>query len=133
MDNPLLAPLTAACNLRRALCDIMEIEQDSILNRTNQAWKVRIANLFALLGTALFVSHFIYNRDTWQHMDLKTVGGLILLSTLYFIFSYSIKCPKCRLSWWWRAIKSSLGSGEFKKLFTQKECPSCGFSIDNVT
>jgi hypothetical protein len=111
----------------------MEIEQDSILNRTNQAWKVRIANLIALLGTALFVSHFIYNRDTWQYMDLKTAGGLILLSTLYCIFSYSIKCPKCRLSWWWHAIKSSLGSGEFKKLFTQKECPNCGFSIDTAT
>jgi len=54
----------------------MEIEQDSILNRTNQAWKVRIANLIALLGTALFVSHFIYNRDTWQYMDLKTAGEI---------------------------------------------------------
>ncbi len=84
------------------------------------------------LGLVLVGLHFFYNYSTWPYLNSSIAISLLAIAGLYFYIAYSIKCPSCKKSWWWNAIKSPIGSGELKNISSQTTCPICGFTADAV-
>ena len=114
----------------------MKIKKESILYRTNQAWKYRVMVLLNSIGSIFItliilrqvnVMHFTYFDD----LELAVIGLVFLL--LGSVFALSISCPRCRCRWWWYMLKSKYALVKRRDLRTQKECPSCGFVDEEVT
>ena len=107
----------------------MSNKQESILYRTDQAWKystsLAVGSFAVLIAVGAF---YFYPFQSWQFELCLAVA--IVLSIAKFLIAFRIKCPKCKSRWYWQALKTSVGDNGFGKLRSQKACPACGFSGD---
>jgi peptidoglycan/LPS O-acetylase OafA/YrhL len=104
----------------------MIVKKDSILYRTNQAWKFNVPQIGFLLILLLFGLAFLYSTKEWQHPAYITSVGI--LSVISLLVPYTIRCPSCKTRWWWEALKQPLFSKALTALVSQKACPKCGFT-----
>ncbi len=114
----------------------MMINKESILYQTHQAWKYRVKvvlNGFGFFFISLIILlqinivRFTYLSD----VELSVIGlGFLIAGE---IFAFSIRCPKCKIRWWWYLLKSPITSVKYRDLRTQKECPLCGLSGNSIT
>ena len=110
----------------------MNIEQESILNYTGQAWKYNAGLFVGSISTIAFISAFVFfSSYEWQYGYLIISSGVGAFASL--VIEFSIKCPKCKSHWYLEALKKSVGSGSLKKFRTQKTCPSCGLKNETIT
>lgn len=126
MDAPYVAPVssTVMCN--------MNMEQDSILSCTGQAWKYHTGLLVAWLSIIVFITAFVlFSYSQWQFEYLTMSAGAGAFASS--IIEFTIRCPKCKSRWYLAALKKSVGSRSLIKLRTQKACPACGLSCDKIT
>jgi protein-S-isoprenylcysteine O-methyltransferase Ste14 len=104
----------------------MIVKKDSILYRTNQAWKFNVPQIGFLLILLLFGLAFLYSTKEWQHNAYIAVSVTLCFASL--LIQYTIKCPSCKTRWWWEAIKQPLSSKAITALVSQQSCPKCGFT-----
>jgi len=107
------------------------INKESILYRTNQAWKYRAMVLLNGVGS-IFIALIILRQVNIMHFtyfdDLElSITGLVFFTSGSF-FALSISCPQCKCRWWWYMLKSKYALVKDRDLRTQKECPSCGLA-----
>ena len=124
------SPYRAQRTIAWSLC-AMIIKKDSILYRTNQAWKYRMTLVSIWPISILFCMGFLYSTSEWQYLTCVTVAGVLALLALFI--SFTIQCPACKSRWWWQALKRPLHSRSLQKFTSQTSCPACGFSNDNIT
>jgi len=109
----------------------MIIKKESILCRTNQAWKYRMILWGIWPVSILFCLGFLYSTSDWQYLVCVTFAGVFAFLSLFIAFT--IQCPECKSRWWWEALKKPLNAGSLQTFASQKACPTCGFSNDTNT
>ncbi len=104
-------------------------KQESILNRTHQAWKYNVSLAINWFGIVIAVGSFYYynSHPQWHWLGLMLAGMLLITG---FIIALSIKCPNCGSHWYWQALKAPLGSNGLGKLHSQKSCPTCKMGVN---
>ena len=98
---------------------------NSLLTRTRQKWKLRVATLGTLASTVALIATFcMQGVESPRHWYYFVLLGT-LFATLFILPSY-IRCPRCRTSWYWMATKTAR-HGWYKALATQSICPVCNY------
>ena len=88
--------------------------------------------LFALLGGGAVAASRAMSSSQGNAWLLVDLAGIVvgLLGGLVFP-SLSIRCPRCRVRWFWMAISSQKHDEWFSWLFAAEACPECGYNEDN--
>jgi hypothetical protein len=95
---------------------------NSLLFRTHQMWKLRAAAIGSLVsGLAFLAAAWMADFNLSGHYYLFGLYGTVIATTL--VLPSSIRCPRCRVSWYWAAMKT--GSEWYKTLTSQIVCPVC--------
>ena len=110
----------------------MIINKNTILYRTNQAWKYKFIVMGAIAAAIpMIILGFNLSALEWlRTLCLIAIGAY---SVIGFIFGYTIKCPACKSRWWWESLKHPLGGKKSVQYLYQESCPSCGFINDTST
>lgn len=91
------------------------MEEQSVVLRTGQAWKLAIAVLALLVGSV---------APLWpETTHLGWTGGTILACAGYAFGLVAVRCPDCGSRWFWKA---ALDAGLYGPLFRRSACPDCG-------
>ncbi len=121
----------ARASYHNVMCN-MNIEQDSILSYTDQAWKYHTGLLMGSLSIIVFIAAFIFfSYSQWQFEYFVYSAGAGAFASS--IIEFTIRCPKCKSRWYLEALKKPVGSGNIIMVRTQKACPVCGLSSDKAT
>lgn len=98
--------------------------KDSIVHRTGQMWKMRL-----LLGVfpsgAIMVGDLLVGEPPWFVPVIVLAVALSGASVVGPL--WSLKCPRCRVRWFWLAVNKKLSVNWSRWLFSQKSCPMCGY------
>ena len=96
--------------------------QDSIVVRSKQKWKIH--SLIAVAFTSGAGLLFGVPNDL-AVLTLSSSGAFLSAATWACL---SIRCPRCRSPWLWRAVNSRDHSFNWLVLMTtQTQCPDCGW------
>jgi hypothetical protein len=96
----------------------------SVVQMSGQIWKMHISTVAVWVGIGISIFGLFSNI-------LYILVGLAIGLTAIAYCCFAIRCPKCNVHWYWRAIKS-FEIGWVKKLLSQTKCPSCGYGEVNA-
>jgi hypothetical protein len=96
----------------------------SAIHTTGQAWKVHVGSAAYLAGAAIALAG-IFGGLAWVLAGFAVgfFGGVFCC--------LSIRCPQCGAHWYGRAV-NKLQFGWAKRLFTETQCSSCGYTGKTV-
>jgi len=99
----------------------------SIINKTGQMWKFYLWFLASLIGgiSIFAMVKLIDSLPMSYGITLFLVAIVSELAGMTFAI-LAIRCPKCKMRWFWHAIRREHFNGWLVWLLTQNECPSCG-------
>jgi len=78
---------------------------NSLMARTKQVWKLRTAMLGWLLAPVLMVVPWALDLRS-ERLSYRIVLLATIVATSGFVLSSIIRCPRCRTSWFWRAMRA---------------------------
>jgi hypothetical protein len=99
----------------------------SLLERTNQLWKLYVFGAAMALGVGLTLFQSVIAAQIGkEHTTSIALSGMALLAGCLAWTAAFITCPNCKLKLFWHALtKEGLWSW-FDWLINQEECPQCG-------
>lgn len=99
----------------------------SVLQRTDQLWKLYVFALAMALGAGLTLfQSFLYKLLEKETITALVIGGMLLVIGAFAWAYTSISCPNCKLKLFWYSItKVGLGTW-FTWLINLEKCPQCG-------
>ena len=104
----------------------MIISEDSVLYRTKQAWKYKLALSMGWLALLALIAHLYLSNSVSKPFTTWLVAGG-LFSALALFFNFNIKCPNCNASWYWQYLKKPVKGYWGYKFGSMNSCPVCGF------
>lgn len=103
----------------------------SLLQRTNQLWKILIFCIVGAIGGSVIVFQGRLYSPLGEDFTILLVGLSTFLMVVTFVWaSLSIKCPECNLRLFWHAVKKEKCGNWFTTLVSQEACPSCGYNAN---
>jgi hypothetical protein len=101
----------------------------SLLQRSNQQWKVWLFAALLVLGSAACLFQgFLYEPLGREAAMQIAVGGMGLVIGSFLWAGGAVKCPKCELKIFWHAIKKEGFLSWFAWLLQVESCPQCGYN-----
>jgi hypothetical protein len=97
---------------------------NTVMKISGQSWKLYVATVLIWVGIALSIFGALGN------LFYLFIGLPIGLFGIAFC-CLAIRCPACGQRWYWQSIKE-LKFGWVKKLISQSECKSCGYTGANA-
>ena len=100
----------------------------TLLQRTNQLWKIYLFAVLFVLGcaAALLQGFFYAPLGTELAMQIGLVGvGLVVGSFVWA--GQSVTCPKCQAKLMYHAFRHQNFSRWLSWLVEQEVCPKCGY------
>ena len=105
----------------------MKIPGESLLKRTNQAWKLRAMHLgLAVSGCELIVGQWIAERLAGNDSVLVALSGVVLGLGAIAFACLTIRCSACGSRWLWCAVTTQPSGNWLAWLHSQQSCPTCG-------
>jgi predicted RNA-binding Zn-ribbon protein involved in translation (DUF1610 family) len=99
-----------------------------LIDRTNQGWKLRAANVGVVLAIIVHVvPRWFLHRMSHREIGIYAGVSAVIAAVSLFIFFGTIRCPVCGANWMWRAVKQRAG-GWLEWLRNQQVCPACGWN-----
>lgn len=116
-----------------ALCALRE-NMISIVSATNQSWKMNTFYLsLGVSGLFMFAGDYIGNLVSMSQPAYLNIAGTLLSMVSFIAICLSIKCPKCKDKWLWRAVSNSKSGDWLFWLKSQTSCPVCKQGCKNGT
>jgi hypothetical protein len=99
----------------------------SLLQRTNQLWKIYVFGGALALGcAATLLQGFLY-EPLGKELAMKIgVAGMALIIGSFFWAGLNIRCPQCQLKIFYYALKHKGFLAWFAWLLQEEDCPQCG-------
>ena len=99
----------------------------SLLQRSNQLWKIYVFGGALVLGcAATLLQGFLY-EPLGKEVAMKiAVAGMALVIGSFIWTGLNIRCPKCQLKIFFYALKHKGFLAWFSWLLQAEECPQCG-------
>lgn len=108
---------------------MMTISKDIWLIRTNQMWKVKLAEKICVLSLGLFALGF--GRIDFE-MIFSVYVLICLVSFLWLL--HSVKCPYCSVKPLQQIVKRiDLSRLNYTEMFLYKVCPECSDQVKEET
>jgi len=86
------------------------MENESIIMRTNQNWKLCVGLLIVLIGGAIMLFGSLTFPENSARANLLLPLGSLVIFIGGGLACYSVRCPKCHTSWVWYAISKKQAS-----------------------
>jgi hypothetical protein len=104
--------------------------ETSLLIRTQQMWKLTTLAMGSLSSMMILLAAIWEGDSRSPRICLPLVLLATIVSAISLIVPYYIRCPRCRTSWFWVAMKTSKLSREggwYRALRSQSICPVCSY------
>jgi hypothetical protein len=108
-------------------CEEKVVGGVSLLQRTNQLWKIYVFVGALVLGcAATLLQGFLY-EPLGKEVAIKiAVAGMALIIGTFLWTGHSIRCPKCQRKIFYYALTQKGFFNWFAWLLQQEHCPQCG-------
>ncbi len=104
------------------------IPRRSFLESTGQQWKLNVALGTLAWGAVAGAVQFFGPRE----LAVPASGAVLALGTIGLVLLVRIRCPRCRKSLgFWAMRTQSFGKWQ-DALHTTEACPSCGYVPDSA-
>jgi hypothetical protein len=101
----------------------------SLLQRSNQEWKVWLFVVMLILGSATTLFQGFLYEPLGKEMAIRiAVAGMGLIVVGFVWTGIAVKCPKCQLKIFWHAITKEGFFSWFSWLLQVEACPHCGYN-----
>lgn len=98
----------------------------SLLQRTNQLWKIYVFGGALILGcAATLFQGFLYEPLGKEVAMQIAVAGMALVIGSFIWAGLSIRCPKCQLKVFFYALRHKGFLAWFAWLLQEEDCPQC--------
>lgn len=105
------------------------MQRNSILAKSGQAWKFKLSLFFMLLGGLAFAVSRAMPRSSSSYEPFVNLAGIAMALLGGLVYpSLAIRCPKCRVRWFWMAISSKRHDEWFVWLLDAETCPECEYT-----
>ena len=99
----------------------------SLLQRTNQLWKIYVFGGALILGcAATLLQGFLYEPLGKEAAMKIAVAGMALVIGSFIWAGLNIRCPKCQLKVFFHALRHKGFLSWFAWLLQAEDCPQCG-------
>ena len=99
---------------------------NSIVKKTGQMWKLKLAFLLLLIGGAsLFYGLRIMTTKPDALVASLIFGGIVVGIASLIFGCLSVRCPNCKAPWLWQGISGQSSGNWLIWLMSRAECPKC--------
>ena len=104
----------------------MIVSEDSVLYKSKQAWKYKLALLMGWLALLALIGYLYFSYSLGMPSTVWLVVG-IMFSAVAFYLDFQIKCPSCGSRWYWQYLKKPVKKDWGWRFGLMKSCQVCGY------
>jgi hypothetical protein len=100
--------------------------RDTLLERTHQWWKLRVATIGVVISLVIQFLPTAEDRGSGDgDIAVSAVFSVLLAAASLILLFWGVRCPHCRAKWAQLAAKQPSGRW-LKWLIDLQSCPGCG-------